>query len=57
MRKFLNDDQTKIILDSIRDIPDFPKPGIMFKDITTLLNNPEAYQLLMNHLEDRYKEF
>ncbi|RLA77071.1 MAG: adenine phosphoribosyltransferase [Epsilonproteobacteria bacterium] len=56
MRKFLNDEETKIILDSIRDIPDFPKPGIMFKDITTLLNNPEAYQLLMNHLEDRYKE-
>ena len=56
MRKFLNDEQTQILLKSIRDIPDFPKPGIMFKDITTLLNNKEAYQLLMNHLEDRYKE-
>ena len=57
MRKFLNDEQTEILLESIRDIPDFPKPGIMFKDITTLLNNKEAYQLLMNHLEDRYKDF
>ena len=28
--------------DHIRDIPDFPKPGIIFKDITTLLKNPEA---------------
>jgi adenine phosphoribosyltransferase len=56
MRKFLNDEQTQILLESIRDIPDFPKPGIMFKDITTLLNNKEAYQILMNHLEDRYKE-
>lgn len=26
----------------IRDIPDFPKPGILFRDITTLLKNPEA---------------
>ncbi|MCW5519279.1 adenine phosphoribosyltransferase [Aureitalea sp. L0-47] len=26
----------------IRDIPDFPKPGVTFKDITPLLNNPEA---------------
>ena len=26
----------------IRDVPDFPKEGIIFKDITTLLNNPEA---------------
>ncbi|MFH0792892.1 MAG: adenine phosphoribosyltransferase [bacterium] len=27
----------------IRDIPDFPKPGIMFKDITPLLKSPEAF--------------
>lgn len=54
--KKLDDNTKKIILDSIRDIPDFPKKGIIFKDITTLLNNPNAYQLLMNHLEDRYKE-
>lgn len=26
----------------IRDVPDFPKPGIIFKDITPLLNNPQA---------------
>ncbi len=26
----------------IRDIPDFPQPGIMFRDITTLLNNPQG---------------
>ena len=28
----------------IRDIPDFPKPGIMFKDITPLLSDPNAFQ-------------
>lgn len=28
----------------IRDIPDFPKPGILFKDITPLLADPQAYQ-------------
>jgi len=56
MRDFLNDEQRQIILDSIRDIPDFPKPGINFKDITTLLNNPTAYKLLMDHLERRYKD-
>jgi adenine phosphoribosyltransferase len=52
----MSDKDKQIILDSIRDIPDFPKPGIMFKDITTLLNNSEAYQVLMNHLETRYKD-
>ncbi len=28
----------------IRDVPDFPKPGIVFKDITTLLKNPQAFR-------------
>lgn len=56
-QKILNEDDKKILLDSIRDIKDFPKPGIIFKDITTLLNNKEAYKLLMNHLEDRYKDY
>ncbi len=29
----------------IRNVKDFPKPGIMFRDITTLLKNPEAFKL------------
>jgi adenine phosphoribosyltransferase len=29
----------------IRDVPDFPKPGIVFKDITTLLKDPESLRL------------
>ncbi|RNC85368.1 MAG: adenine phosphoribosyltransferase [Balneola sp.] len=33
------------IAESIRTIPDFPKPGIQFKDITTLLNDREALKL------------
>ncbi len=28
----------------IRDVPDFPKPGIVFKDITTLLKDPQAFR-------------
>ena len=50
----LSQEDKKIILESIRDIPDFPKPGIIFKDISTLLNNPKAFKTLMNHLEERY---
>ena len=49
--------QKKILLNSIRDIPDFPKPGIIFKDITTLLSNPRALDTLMTHLENRYKDY
>ena len=53
----LNQTQRKIIEDSIRDIKDFPKPGIVFKDITTLLNDKEAYGVLMNHLHEKYKTY
>ncbi len=41
----------------IRDIPDFPKPGIVFKDITPLLANHEAFDaaidLMAQHFQDR----
>lgn len=47
----------KFLLDSIREINDFPQPGIVFRDITTLLNNKEAFKFLMNHLYDRYKDY
>jgi adenine phosphoribosyltransferase len=53
----LTQDERKIISDAIRDIQDFPKEGIVFKDITTLLNNKEAYATLMQHLAKRYKEY
>ena len=53
----LSAEDKEIILDSIRDVPDFPKPGILFKDITTLLNNPHALKTLMDHLEARYASY
>ncbi len=53
----LTTEERATILSSIRNIPDFPKPGIVFKDITTLLNNPKAYKTLMDHLEARYRTY
>ena len=53
----MTQEDLKLIEDSIRVIPDFPKPGIMFKDITTLLNNAKAYNTLMKHLVNRYKDY
>ena len=50
-------EEKQIILGSIRDIPDFPKPGIIFKDITTLLSHPLAFNTLMTHLETRYRSY
>jgi len=39
----------------IRDVPDFPKPGIIFKDIMPLLANYKAFNELINFFADRYK--
>lgn len=39
----------------IRDIPDFPKPGIVFKDITTLLEDPKSFRLSIDILAKHYE--
>jgi len=39
----------------IRDIPDFPVKGILFKDITTLLNKPEAFQQAVNQMVEHFR--
>ena len=38
----------------IREVPDFPKPGILFYDITTLLKDPKALRNITDELADRY---
>ncbi|KAJ0257899.1 Adenine phosphoribosyltransferase 1 [Hirschfeldia incana] len=43
------------IASSIRVIPDFPKPGIMFQDITTLLLDTEAFKDTIDIFVERYK--
>src|SRR4051812_24789843 len=38
----------------LRDIPDFPKPGILFKDITPLLADPRAFHITIDLLAERF---
>src|SRR5881296_1863663 len=40
----------------IREVPDFPKPGILFYDITTLLKNAGAFRTVMDELTQRYRD-
>jgi adenine phosphoribosyltransferase len=51
MEKLMNN-----LADFIRDVPDFPKNGIIFKDITTLLKNPEALKETSSILYDLAKD-
>ena len=39
----------------IRDIPDWPKPGILFKDITPLLSEPPAFQHAIDRMAEHYR--
>ena len=39
----------------IRDVPDFPQPGILFRDITPLLQDAGAFRYTIGQLVDRYK--
>ena len=41
--------------DYIRDVPDFPKPGILFKDITPLLADARAFQATIDRLAERFE--
>ena len=40
----------------IRSIPDFPKPGILFRDITTLLKDKQAFKCTVKALANKYKK-
>jgi len=40
---------------SIRNIPDFPKPGILFRDVTTLIQNKDAFKKSVDLLSKKYK--
>jgi adenine phosphoribosyltransferase len=42
--------------DYIRDIPDFPKAGIVFKDITPLLSDKEAFAAMIRAFAERYRD-
>ncbi len=47
---------TKLLLDNLRTIPDFPKKGINFRDVTTLYKNGACMQEMTNALYELYKD-
>jgi adenine phosphoribosyltransferase len=50
----MNRTLTETLLESIRTIPDYPKPGILFRDITTLLGDPKAFRRSVDELVHPY---
>ena len=46
----------KILMENLRCIPDFPKKGINFRDVTTLYKNAECMQIMLDEMYELYKD-
>lgn len=46
----------EILLKHLRNVPDFPVPGIQFKDVSTLYKSPRCLRIMVNELYDLYKD-
>lgn len=47
---------SKLLLQNLRNIPNFPKPGIQFKDVSTLFKNPDCHQEMLDELVRLYQD-
>jgi len=47
-----NEDAIQLLKEATRSIPDYPKPGIIFRDLTTIFQNGEAFSLALEMLKD-----
>ena len=55
MEQKTKEEKIEILKKTVRNIPDFPIPGIQFKDVTTLFNTKESLSMLENVLLEEYK--
>ena len=46
----------KVLLENLRSIPDFPKKGINFRDVTTLFKSAKCLQIMEDELYELYKD-
>jgi adenine phosphoribosyltransferase len=52
----VNEDRREILRQAIRTIADYPKPGIQFRDITTLLRDAAAFRITIESLSERWHD-
>nr|WP_107084820.1 adenine phosphoribosyltransferase [Streptomyces virginiae] len=53
----MSEDVRTLLLSRIKDVPDYPKPGVMFKDITPLLADPKAFAALTDMLVELARKY
>ncbi len=52
----MNEEQTKILKNAVLTIPNYPKEGILFRDITGILDDADAFALSINLLKEKFKD-
>lgn len=52
----MNQETLNLITNSIKSIQDYPKPGILFRDVTSLMEVPEAYRATIAILAEKYQD-
>jgi adenine phosphoribosyltransferase len=52
----MTDSRLDLIRSRVRDVPDFPKPGILFKDISPILADPAAFSACLDLIAERYQD-
>ncbi|PJC88223.1 adenine phosphoribosyltransferase [Vibrio sp. HA2012] len=52
----MTNETISLIKSSIKSIQDYPKPGILFRDVTSLMENAEAYKATINLLLEKYRD-
>ena len=55
MLKYKNMNKDEILDNAIRRVPDFPRPGILFFDVTSIFTNPTAYKHCLDKMVELYK--
>jgi len=52
----MTETQLSLLQNSIHAVPNYPKPGILFRDITGILDEPSAYQLTIDLFAEKYRD-
>ncbi|BDY04109.1 adenine phosphoribosyltransferase [Ferrimonas sp. YFM] len=52
----MNQDKLTLIKNSIKTVPDYPKPGIMFRDVTSLMEDAEAYNASIDLFVEKFRD-
>ena len=50
----MTEDAGQVLASHIREVADFPKPGVIFKDLSPLLREPEAFAVVLSAIADRW---